>query len=66
MSELAPGRYHKKDVPAWYDKLSQKDRLNVQAHFWQAVAGRNKDSPAVYCFDLINEPVMCCHRLVAS
>ena len=32
--------YHKKDVPAWYDKLSEKDRWDVQARFWEAVAGR--------------------------
>ncbi len=52
------GCYHKKDVPAWYDKLSEKDRWDVQARFWQAVAGRCKDSPAVFCYDLMNEPVV--------
>src|SRR6516162_845128 len=34
------GCYHKKDVPAWYDKLSEKDRWAVQARFWQAVVAR--------------------------
>ncbi len=52
------GCYHKADVPAWYDKLSEKDRWNVQARFWQAVAGRCKDSPAVFCYDMMNEPVV--------
>jgi hypothetical protein len=52
------GCYHKKDVPAWYDKLSEKERWAVQAHFWQAVAGRCAASPAVFCFDLMNEPVV--------
>jgi hypothetical protein len=52
------GCYHKKDVPAWYDKLAEKDRWDVQARFWQAVAGRCKDSPAVFCYDLMNEPVV--------
>jgi hypothetical protein len=52
------GCYHKADVPAWYDKLSEKDRCNVQARFWQAVAGRCKDSPAVFCYDLMNESVV--------
>ena len=32
--------YHKKDVPAWYDKLAEKDRWDVQARFWSAVAAR--------------------------
>jgi hypothetical protein len=52
------GCYHKKDVPAWYDKLSEKDRWDVQARFWQAVAGKCKDSSAVFCYDLMNEPVV--------
>jgi hypothetical protein len=52
------GCYHKADVPAWYDKLSEKDRWEVQARFWQAVAGRCADSPAVFCYDLMNEPVV--------
>jgi hypothetical protein len=41
------GCYHKKDVPVWYDKLSEKGRWDVQARFWQAVAGRCADSLAV-------------------
>ncbi len=52
------GCYHKKDVPAWYDALAEKDRWAAQAHFWQAVAGRCADSPAVFCYDLMNEPVV--------
>jgi hypothetical protein len=52
------GCYHKKDVPAWYDKVSEKDRWAVQARFWQAVAGRCATSPAVFCYDLMNEPVV--------
>jgi hypothetical protein len=52
------GCYHKKDVPAWYDKLSEKERWDVQARFWRAVAGRCADSPAVFCYDLMNEPVV--------
>jgi hypothetical protein len=52
------GCYHKADVPAWYDRLSEKDRWDVQARFWQAVAGRCASSPAVFCYDLMNEPVV--------
>jgi hypothetical protein len=52
------GCYHKKDVPDWYDKLSEKERWAVQARFWQAVAGRCATSPAVFCYDLMNEPVV--------
>jgi hypothetical protein len=50
--------YHKKDLPPWYDGLSEKDRWDVQACFWEAVAGRCADSPAVFCYDLMNEPIL--------
>ena len=52
------GCYHKKDVPTWYDKLSEKDRWDVQALFWRAIAGRVNKSPAIFCYDLMNEPVV--------
>ncbi|HVS36614.1 MAG TPA: cellulase family glycosylhydrolase [Gemmataceae bacterium] len=51
------GCYHKKDAPAWYDKLSEQDRWDAQACFWEAVAGRCAKSNAVFCYDLMNEPV---------
>ncbi len=52
------GCYHKKDVPAWYDKLGEAARWDVQERFWRAVAGACKGSPAVFCYDLMNEPVL--------
>jgi hypothetical protein len=52
------GCYHKADVPAWYDRLTEQDRWDVQARFWLAVAARCADSPAVFCYDLANEPVV--------
>jgi hypothetical protein len=52
------GCYHKADVPAWYDTLGEKERWDAQARFWTAVATRCKDSPAVFCYDLMNEPVV--------
>lgn len=52
------GCYHKKDVPGWYDKLSEQDRWEAQAKFWQAVAAKCKDSSAIFCYDLMNEPVV--------
>jgi hypothetical protein len=50
--------YHKKNVPPWYDGLSEKDRWDVQARFWEAVAGRCAGSPVVFCYDLMNEPIL--------
>jgi hypothetical protein len=52
------GCYHKKDVPKWYDRLSEEGRWAAQARFWEAVAGRSAGSPAVFCYDLMNEPVV--------
>jgi hypothetical protein len=52
------GCYHKKDVPAWYDALSEEDRWSAQARFWDVVALRCAKSPAVFCYDLMNEPVV--------
>jgi hypothetical protein len=52
------GCYHKRDVPEWYDKLAEQERWDVQARFWEEVAARAADSPAVFCYDLMNEPVV--------
>jgi len=50
--------YHKKDVPAWYDELPQIARWDVQVRFWEAVAGRCASSPVIFCYDLMNEPLL--------
>lgn len=52
------GCYHRQDVPAWYDSLGEQERWKAQAVFWQAVAKTCADSPAIYCYDLMNEPVV--------
>ena len=52
------GCYHKPDVPAWYDALDEAERWRVQRRFWQAVAKVCHSSPAVFCYDLMNEPVL--------
>lgn len=50
--------YHKKDVPAWYDALDEKARWQAQAAFWRAIAQQCKKSNAIFCYDLMNEPVV--------
>jgi hypothetical protein len=52
------GCYHKKEVPAWYDALDEAGRWEVQARFWKAVAGACKGSSAIFCYDLMNEPIL--------
>jgi hypothetical protein len=50
--------YHKQDVPEWYDALPESERWDVQARFWEAIASTCQESPAIFCYDLMNEPVV--------
>ena len=52
------GCYHKQDVPPWYDGLDEQDRWRAQAVFWEAIAKTFVESPAIFCYDLMNEPVV--------
>jgi hypothetical protein len=49
--------YRKADVPSWYDALDERARWDTQAFFWGTVAVQCAKSPAVFCYDLINEPL---------
>ena len=51
------GSYRKPDVLRWYDEAPEKDRWAMQARFWEAVSARAARSPAVFCYNLMNEPV---------
>jgi hypothetical protein len=44
--------------PAWYDALPEAERWAAQAVFWEAVAGACAGHPAVFCYNLTNEPVV--------
>jgi len=52
------GCYHKQDVPDWYDAMDEVTRWDVQARFWEAVAMTCAGSPAIFCYDLMNEPIL--------
>jgi len=52
------GCYHKADIPDWYDALDEAGRWKVQSRFWKAVAETCSESPAVFCYDLMNEPIL--------
>jgi hypothetical protein len=52
------GCYRKRDVPAWYSSLGEAERWAAQARFWEAIAARCAGSPAVFCYDLMNEPIV--------
>jgi hypothetical protein len=52
------GCYRKADVPGWYDALSEDERWDAQARFWTEVAACCAHSSALFCYDLMNEPVV--------
>jgi hypothetical protein len=41
---------------AWYDALDDEGRWKVQEFFWATIAETCAKSPAVFCYDLANEP----------
>jgi len=41
---------------AWYDALDDEGRWKAQEFFWSTVAETCAKSPAVFCYDLVNEP----------
>jgi len=50
--------YRKNERAAWYDALPDKQRWAAQARFWEAIAKTCAESPAVFCYDLANEPIV--------
>lgn len=52
------GAYLKELNPPWYDALDDDGRWRAQEVFWRAVAARCAVSPAVFAYDLMNEPVV--------
>ena len=52
------GCYDKNDVPQWYNDLGEAERWSVQARFWEAVARVCSHRAAVFCYDLMNEPIL--------
>lgn len=47
-----------KRIPAWFDALPENERWLVQAKFWEAVAKTCTGDSVVFCYDLMNEPVI--------
>ena len=52
------GCYHKNDVPEWYDAMNETNRWAVQSFFWEAISKACRSSSAVFCYDLMNEPIL--------
>jgi hypothetical protein len=52
------GSYRATDTPEWYNAMNETQRWAAQSNFWSAVAQTCAGSPAVFCYDLMNEPVV--------
>ena len=52
------GCYHKQDVPGWYDDMTTSERWQAQANFWTAVSKVCANRSCIFCYDLMNEPVV--------
>ncbi len=50
------GCYNLAERMDWYDALPERERWDVQANYWTRVAQVCGKSPAVFAFDLVNEP----------
>jgi len=48
--------YKIKERIAWYDSMQEQDRWKTQAFFWETIARTCAKSPAVFAYDLVNEP----------
>jgi len=48
--------YQIKDRMAWYDSMDEQDRWKTQSFFWETIARTCAESPAVFAYDLVNEP----------
>lgn len=52
------GSYRPGDQPSWYTAVTTGERWAIQAEFWRSVAARVRTSPAIFAYDLQNEPIV--------
>lgn len=50
--------YRASDAPSFYNTLSDEERWQTQKIFWQQIAATIGSHPAVFAFNLMNEPVV--------
>ncbi len=50
--------YRVSDTPKWYNALNDQQRWKAQENFWRSIAATCAHSHAVFCYDLINEPIV--------
>ncbi|MFK7852247.1 MAG: cellulase family glycosylhydrolase [Akkermansiaceae bacterium] len=50
--------FRKDRIPEWYTALDEAGRWQAQAVFWSAIAKTCANDPVVFCYNLMNEPVI--------
>ena len=50
------GLYRADEIPSWFSALSDDQATEVEAFFWRTLAARYRDEPAIFAYDLQNEP----------
>ncbi|MEZ6075497.1 MAG: CocE/NonD family hydrolase [Pirellulaceae bacterium] len=50
--------YRLDGIPAWYDAMDESERWAAQERWWKMIAKTCAGHPAVFCYDLMNEPVV--------
>jgi hypothetical protein len=58
--------YRVADTPTWYNALDDKQRWIAQENFWKAIAAVGAGNHAVFCYDLVNEPLSPASRRAAG
>jgi hypothetical protein len=56
------GTFRARDVPQWYNNLSERDRWGVQSEFWEAIASAGASHHGVFAYNLMNEPLVSTER----
>ncbi len=50
--------YRQADIPPWFLALDDEQMAEAEANFWKQIAARFRDEPAIFCYDLQNEPLI--------
>lgn len=60
------GTFRVSDGPSWYRDLGERERWNVQAEFWSAVAKTAANRRGVFAYNLMNEPLVATQKRPAG
>ncbi len=50
--------YRKEDIPEWFLLQTDAQMIETERMFWSTIATRYAQEPAIFCYDLQNEPIV--------